>query len=60
MCGDSCGKRGIGETPKCLARGGSPAARGKRSIFPQRGYPFFSYYSSSFFYVESFVSALLF
>ncbi|WP_339217800.1 hypothetical protein [Ornithinibacillus sp. FSL M8-0202] len=34
---DSCGKKGIGETPQCEARGGSPAARGKRSIFPERG-----------------------
>nr|WP_152640125.1 hypothetical protein [Virgibacillus necropolis] len=27
---DSCGRIGIGETPQCGARGGSPAARGKR------------------------------
>nr|WP_152640091.1 hypothetical protein [Virgibacillus necropolis] len=27
---DSCGIIGIGETPQCGARGGSPAARGKR------------------------------
>nr|WP_235858205.1 hypothetical protein [Sutcliffiella cohnii] len=33
---DSCGRKGIGETPQCRARGGSPAARGKRSIFPER------------------------
>ncbi|TFB21112.1 hypothetical protein E3U55_09840 [Filobacillus milosensis] len=31
---DSCGRKGLGETPQCLARGGSPAARGKRSIIP--------------------------
>ncbi|WP_143155625.1 hypothetical protein [Ornithinibacillus halophilus] len=30
---DSCGSRGIGETPESFARGGSPAARGKRSVF---------------------------
>nr|WP_229740627.1 hypothetical protein [Ornithinibacillus halotolerans] len=36
MYGDSCGRKGIGETPQCEARGGSPAARGKRSIFPER------------------------
>ncbi|RDZ18287.1 hypothetical protein C3744_05295 [Priestia megaterium] len=30
---DSCGKSGIGETPqKRKRRGGSPAARGKRSL----------------------------
>ncbi|WP_442785798.1 hypothetical protein [Lentibacillus sp. Marseille-P4043] len=61
--GDSCGKRGLGETPQCdernfhrvsfelrgallhrnclqrdehPARGGSTAARGKRSVFPER------------------------
>ncbi|WP_265589376.1 hypothetical protein [Priestia megaterium] len=28
---DSCGKSGTGETPQEL-RGGSPAARGKRSL----------------------------
>ncbi|MFD1361200.1 hypothetical protein [Lentibacillus salinarum] len=60
---DSCGNKGIGETPQCdernihrvhcelrgvllhrkhlqhdehPARGGSPAARGKRSVFPER------------------------
>ncbi|WP_412766296.1 hypothetical protein [Sutcliffiella cohnii] len=33
---DSSGRKGIGETPQCEARGGSPAARGKRSIFPER------------------------
>ncbi|PXY53742.1 hypothetical protein CIT14_12080 [Virgibacillus profundi] len=31
---DSCGRKGIGETPQCVARGGSPAARGKRNVFP--------------------------
>ncbi|PXY55855.1 hypothetical protein [Virgibacillus profundi] len=36
MYEDSCGRKGIGETPQCVARGGSPAARGKRSIFPER------------------------
>ncbi|RDW21186.1 hypothetical protein CWR45_02765 [Oceanobacillus chungangensis] len=34
--GDSCGRKGLGETTKCAAQGGSPAARGKRSVFPQR------------------------
>ncbi|MDD1512107.1 hypothetical protein [Priestia megaterium] len=30
---DSCGKSGIGETPQeRMRRGGSPAARGKRSL----------------------------
>ncbi|WP_129710613.1 hypothetical protein [Priestia megaterium] len=30
---DSCGESGIGETPqKRMRRGGSPAARGKRSL----------------------------
>ncbi|MFP3664783.1 hypothetical protein [Priestia sp. SIMBA_032] len=30
---DSCGKSGIGEIPQeCKRRGGSPAARGKRSL----------------------------
>ncbi|MDI3094929.1 hypothetical protein [Priestia megaterium] len=30
---DSCGQSGIGKTPqKCKRRGGSPAARGKRSL----------------------------
>ncbi|MED3877894.1 hypothetical protein [Priestia megaterium] len=30
---DSCGKSGTGETPQdCKQRGGSPAARGKRSL----------------------------
>ncbi|CAI8917201.1 MULTISPECIES: hypothetical protein [Priestia] len=30
---DSCGKSGIGETPQeSSRRGGSPAARGKRSL----------------------------
>nr|WP_240510207.1 hypothetical protein [Virgibacillus profundi] len=33
---DSCGRKGIGETPQCVARGGSPAARGKRNVFPER------------------------
>ncbi|PAV29289.1 hypothetical protein CIL05_12905 [Virgibacillus profundi] len=33
---DSCGRKGLGETPQCVARGGSPAARGKRSVFPER------------------------
>ncbi|TFJ92050.1 hypothetical protein E4U82_14270 [Lentibacillus salicampi] len=33
---DSCGRKGLGETPQCEAQGGSPAARGKRSIFPER------------------------
>ncbi|PXY52754.1 hypothetical protein CIT14_16895 [Virgibacillus profundi] len=33
---DFCGRRGIGETPECVARGGLPAARGKRSIFLER------------------------
>jgi hypothetical protein len=31
---DSFGSKGNGETPQGEARGGSPAARGKRSIFP--------------------------
>ncbi|WP_139184803.1 hypothetical protein [Virgibacillus subterraneus] len=35
MHGDSCGRKGIGETPQCAARGGSTAARGKRSVFPE-------------------------
>ncbi|MFZ3579578.1 hypothetical protein [Virgibacillus sp. DJP39] len=30
---DSCGRKGIGETPQCVARGGSPASRGKRVYF---------------------------
>ncbi|MFD2045772.1 hypothetical protein ACFSTA_13730 [Ornithinibacillus salinisoli] len=34
---DSCGRKGFGETPQCVARGGSPAARGKRSVFLERG-----------------------
>ncbi|WP_427075139.1 hypothetical protein [Priestia megaterium] len=30
---DSCGKSGTGESPQeCTGRGGSPAARGKRSL----------------------------
>ncbi|MCI4623341.1 hypothetical protein Q8G31_16660 [Priestia megaterium] len=30
---DSCGKSGLGETPQeRMRRGGSPAARGKRSL----------------------------
>ncbi|WP_245745264.1 hypothetical protein [Lentibacillus persicus] len=33
---DSCGSKGIGETPQGIARGGSPAARGKRHVFPER------------------------
>ncbi|PAV31198.1 hypothetical protein CIL05_00625 [Virgibacillus profundi] len=33
---DSCGRKGLGETPECVARGGSPAARGKRNVFPER------------------------
>ncbi|PXY55405.1 hypothetical protein CIT14_00765 [Virgibacillus profundi] len=33
---DSCGRKGLGETPQCVARGGSPAARGKRNVFPER------------------------
>jgi len=32
--GDSCGRKGLDETPQCVAQGGSAAARGKRSIFP--------------------------
>ncbi|WP_285885997.1 hypothetical protein [Priestia aryabhattai] len=33
---DSCGKSGIGETPQeCKRRGGSSAARGKRSLAQQ-------------------------
>nr|WP_309507483.1 hypothetical protein [Sediminibacillus dalangtanensis] len=36
MHGDSSGREGIGETPQSVARGGSAAARGKRSVFPQR------------------------
>ncbi|WP_237049434.1 hypothetical protein [Lentibacillus amyloliquefaciens] len=35
MHADSCGRKGIGETPKRSAQGGSPAARGKRSVFPE-------------------------
>nr|WP_245545005.1 hypothetical protein [Lentibacillus jeotgali] len=38
MHGDSCGRKGIGETPQNGVRGGSPAARGKRSVFPKRCY----------------------
>nr|WP_245251785.1 hypothetical protein [Virgibacillus litoralis] len=37
---DSCGRKGIGETPQCAARGGSTAARGKRSVFPERCHNF--------------------
>src|SRR5699024_12703467 len=33
---DSCGSRGLDETPKCAAFGGSSAARGKRSIVTKR------------------------
>ncbi|WP_338066946.1 hypothetical protein [Virgibacillus profundi] len=33
---DSSGRKGLGETPQCVARGGSPAARGKRNVFPER------------------------
>ncbi|MRH42783.1 hypothetical protein GH741_08795 [Aquibacillus halophilus] len=29
------GWKGIDETPQCVARGGSTAARGKRSVFPK-------------------------
>ncbi|MDR7242707.1 hypothetical protein [Priestia megaterium] len=34
---DSCGKSGLGETPQQerKRRGGSPAARGKRSLAPK-------------------------
>src|SRR5699024_8814889 len=33
----SCGRKGIGETPKCGSTGGSPAAaHGKRSVFLKR------------------------
>nr|WP_146818555.1 hypothetical protein [Alkalibacillus haloalkaliphilus] len=35
-CVDSCGSKGLGETPQCVARGGSPAAHGKRSILMER------------------------
>ena len=29
-------EEGIGLTPQCAARGGKPAAREKRSVFPER------------------------
>src|SRR5699024_9541673 len=29
----SCGRKGLDETPQCEARGGSLAARGKRSVY---------------------------
>ncbi|MCD8510166.1 MAG: hypothetical protein LRY73_10055 [Bacillus sp. (in: Bacteria)] len=47
MYEDSSGSKGKGETPQCEARGGSPAARGKRSIFPKRVI-FVSIYSFGF------------
>src|SRR5699024_905225 len=34
--GDSCGSRGLDETPQGSARGGSSADHGKRSVFPKR------------------------
>src|SRR5699024_2365603 len=33
---DSCGSKGLDETPQCEARGGSLAARGKRSVYGLR------------------------
>ncbi len=33
---DSCGRKGLGEIRSAKARRGSTAARGKRSIFPER------------------------
>ncbi|RDW15695.1 hypothetical protein CWR45_18150 [Oceanobacillus chungangensis] len=33
---DSCGRKGLGETSKCAAQEGSPAPRGKRSVFLKR------------------------
>src|SRR5699024_6246086 len=32
----SCGSKGLDETPQCEARGGSLAARGKRSVYGLR------------------------
>ncbi|AXI09742.1 hypothetical protein CUC15_12755 [Oceanobacillus zhaokaii] len=33
---DSCGRKGLGESSKCEAQEGSPAPRGKRSVFLER------------------------
>ncbi|RIU91326.1 hypothetical protein D1864_11150 [Oceanobacillus picturae] len=46
-------EEGLGETPECVASGGSPAAHGKRSIFLKR---FFKGHSFGFiFYVSTIV-----
>ncbi|AXI08597.1 hypothetical protein CUC15_06555 [Oceanobacillus zhaokaii] len=33
---DSCGRKGIGEPSSATAQEGSPASRGKRSVFSER------------------------
>ncbi|MEI2362303.1 hypothetical protein [Priestia megaterium] len=51
---DSCGKRGTGETPQeHTRRGGSPAARGKRSLARKSTAVYFVMSQSYFTYLSS-------